>query len=59
MNIKFICVDFQKEFSDIGGKWFNKGNSVNFIKEQFIPYLRNEKIRVSFLTNDTLIIYFG
>ena len=44
MNIQFICVDFQKDFSDPRGKWFNKGSSVNFIKEELIPYLKEKEI---------------
>ncbi len=39
MNIKFISVDFQKDFSNPIGKNFNKGKSVDFIKNTFKPVI--------------------
>ncbi len=44
MNIKFICVDFQKDFSDEKGKWYNQGTSINFIKKDFTKFLRYSRI---------------
>ena len=52
MNIQFICVDFQKDFSDPRGKWFNGGNSVNFIKEELIPYLKEKEIKINEIISD-------
>ena len=52
MNIQFICVDFQKEFSDSRGKWFNKGDGVKFIKEQLIPYFKKNKIKINEIVSD-------
>ena len=52
MNIKIICVDFQKEFSDSRGKWFNKGSSIKFIKEVLIPFLKDKKIIINEIVSD-------
>lgn len=52
MNIKFICVDFQKDFSDEKGKWFNHGTSVNFIKNDFIKFLNDKNIKINEIISD-------
>lgn len=52
MNIKFICVDFQKEFSDEKGKWFNHGTSVEFIKKDFTDFLKDNNIKINEIISD-------
>ena len=52
MKIKFICVDFQKEFSDKEGKWFNHGTSVDFVKSDLIPFFIKNNIKVNEIISD-------
>ena len=52
MNVKFICVDFQKEFSDEKGQWVNHGASVQFIKNILIKDFRDRKIKVNEIISD-------
>ena len=47
MNVKFISVDFQKDFSNPIGRDFNKGKSVDFIKNILIPYCRENNIVIN------------
>lgn len=52
MNVKFICVDFQKDFSDEKGKWFNRGKSVEFIKKELTNFFRTNNIKVNEIISD-------
>lgn len=52
MNVKFISVDFQKDFSNPIGKNFNKGKSVDFIKNVFIPYCRENHLIINEIISD-------
>ncbi len=52
MNIKFISIDFQKDFSNPIGKNFNRGKSINFIKNTFIPYCRENGIVINEIIPD-------
>ncbi len=51
-NIEFISIDFQKDFTDENGIWFNKGSSVPFIKEILIPYFRDKNIIINEIISD-------
>lgn len=52
MNIKFICVDFQNDFADPKGKWFNQGKSVDFIKNDLVKYFKDNNIGVNEIISD-------
>ena len=49
---KIICVDFQKDFTSPEGNWFNPGKSVNFIKDTFIPFIRENHITIFEIISD-------
>ena len=50
--MKFISVDFQKDFSSERGKHFKKRISVKFVKEVLIPYLIEHKIKIAEIISD-------
>src|SRR3989344_3815693 len=50
--IKFISGDLQKDFSAEGGKHYKKRDSVKFLKEILIPYLRQRNIKVAEIISD-------
>ena len=52
INYDFICIDFQKDFAEEGGKNFNKGSSVAFIKETLFPFLKSNRISVAEIISD-------
>ena len=52
MNIKFISVDVQQDFSAKGGSHYRKRLSVQFIKNTLLPYLQKRKIKVSEIISD-------
>ena len=52
MEYKFLSVDFQNEFADKNGKWFNGGESVSFVKKKLVPFLKKKQIRVSEIISD-------
>lgn len=52
MNFDFICIDFQNDFASSNGVHFNKGKSVNFIKEKLFPFLKKHDIQVSEIISD-------
>jgi len=52
MNIQFISVDFQKEFTNKKGKWFNPGSSISFMKETLIPYFSQHNIKINEIVSD-------
>ena len=49
---QIISVDFQKEFTSPKGQWYNPGQSVNFIKETFVPYCREFNLRIFEIVSD-------
>lgn len=51
-RFEFICVDFQKEFADVNGKYYCKGDSVNFIINTLIPFFVNKKIIINEIVSD-------
>jgi len=51
-KIKFICIDFQKDFSSKSGKAFNLRPSVNFIKETLVHFFREHNIKVAEIISD-------
>ena len=51
-NIKIISVDMQKEFSAEGGKHYMPHESVKFIKDTLIPFLRENKLKVAEIISD-------
>ena len=50
--IKFISVDFQKDFSAQGGKHYRPRASVEFVKEILVPYLQRNNIKVAEIISD-------
>lgn len=52
LNLDFICVDYQYDFVHPNGLNFCKGLSVNFINDELIPYLYNNRIKVSEIISD-------
>lgn len=52
-KIKFVSVDFQKDFSRPGGKFYRPPrSSVNFLNETLVPFLRRNKIKVAEIVSD-------
>lgn len=47
MNIKFISVDLQQDFSAKGGKHYAARLAVGFIKKILLPYFHKKRIKVS------------
>ena len=45
-KIKIISIDLQKDFSSKGGLCYQPRSSVKFIKNTFIPFLKNNKIKI-------------
>ena len=52
MQYKFLSVDFQNEFADPEGKWFNGGTSIDFVKNTLIPFFRKNSIKISEIVSD-------
>ena len=52
IDFDLICVDFQRDFADESGINFNKGKSVDFIKNTLIPMLIDKNIKVSEIISD-------
>lgn len=52
MNIKFISVDVQQDFSAKGGKHYKIRPAVQFIKNTLLPYLQKKKIKISEIISD-------
>lgn len=52
MKIKIICIDLQKDFSQKRGKHFRPHLNVDFIKNEVIPFLRENKIKVAEIISD-------
>ncbi len=51
-NIKFISVDFQNDFSSKDGLAYVFRPSVDFVKNIFVPFLRDEGIKVAEIVSD-------
>lgn len=49
---KFLSVDFQNEFANIKGKWFNGGESIRFIDKKLVPFFKKNKIKVNEIISD-------
>ena len=52
MNIKFISVDVQQDFSAKGGSHYQIRPSVRFIKTTLLSYLQKREIKVSEIISD-------
>lgn len=52
MDFDLISVDFQYDFADKQGLNFNRGSSADFVKSTLIPFLKNNKIKVSEIISD-------
>jgi len=48
----FVCVDFQKEFTEPPGSFYKKRPMVKFTKETLIPFFINKKIPVAEIMAD-------
>lgn len=46
------CVDFQYDFAEKGGINFNKGSSVNFIKNTLFPWLKSNNLKSAEIVSD-------
>lgn len=51
-KIKIISVDLQKDFSDLEGKHFKSRQCVEFIKNNFITFLREKNIKIFEIISD-------
>jgi nicotinamidase-related amidase len=51
-KIKFICVDFQKDFTSEGGKAYKSRPSVDFVKETLVPFFRKHNIKTAEIISD-------
>lgn len=52
MIYKFLSVDFQNEFADEKGQWYNGGKSIDFVKNQLIPFFRKNNIKTYEIISD-------
>ena len=52
MQYKFLSVDFQNEFADIKGKWYNGGKSIEFVKTQLVPFFKENNIKINEIISD-------
>jgi nicotinamidase-related amidase len=51
-EIRFISVDFQKDFTFPSGKFYIPRQSVDFVKETLVPFLMDKKIKVAEIVSD-------
>lgn len=51
-KIKIISVDFQKDFTAKGGICYKQRNSVDFIKNTLVPFLRRDNIKIAEIISD-------
>ena len=51
-KIKIISIDFQKDFTAKGGVCFKPRQSVSFIKNILVPFLRKNKIQIAEIISD-------
>ena len=47
MKIKIISVDFQKDYTARGGICYKPRPAVDFVKNTFIPYLKENNIKIA------------
>ena len=52
MTIKIISVDFQKDFSSKEGICYKPRQSVKFVKDTLVPYLREHNIKIAEIISD-------
>ena len=52
VDFDLICVDFQYDFADENGVNFNRGKSVEFIKNTLIPTLINNNLKLLEIISD-------
>lgn len=52
MVMKIISVDFQKEFSAEGGRGYISRPCIPFIKNVFIPFVRNQGFKIAEIISD-------
>lgn len=51
-KIKIISIDFQKDFTMLGWLCFKPRQSVNFVKETLVPFLRKNDIKIAEIISD-------
>jgi len=51
-RIKFISVDFQNDFSSKGGICYKPRQSVEFVKNTLVPFLREHNIKIAEIISD-------
>lgn len=51
-TIKFISVDFQKEFSSKQGKYFEQRECIDFVKHIFTPHLKSNQVKIAEIVSD-------
>lgn len=52
MKIKFVSVDFQKDFTAEGGVCYKPRPSVDFIKAKLAPFLKERNIKIAEIVSD-------
>jgi nicotinamidase-related amidase len=50
--MKIVSVDFQKEFSAVGGRGFAPRPCVAFIKDVFVPFVRERGLKIAEIVSD-------
>lgn len=52
VKIKIISVDFQKDFTSIGGVCYKPRQSVKFVKENLVPFLKKNNLKIVEIISD-------
>lgn len=52
MRYRFVCVDFQNDFTEKGGLAYMPRDSVDFIKNILVPQFRDKGIKISEIISD-------
>lgn len=52
MKTKVVSIDFQKDFSAKGGRYYKPYLSVHFVKNRLIPYLKKKNLKIAEIISD-------
>lgn len=50
--MKFIAVDYQGDFAERGGRWYQERPCEAFIRDIFIPFCKDHQITISEIVSD-------
>lgn len=51
-DLQFLCVDIQNDFASEGGKYFVPGSSLGFVRDVFVPFLRERGLKAVEIISD-------